>query len=460
MMGYKKVFTSCITVILIAVLASCAKSGDNTPTGQVTDDPADITGFAAMLDLAASRESIPNLTVKDGYVSAADFTQGKLIFAPGQTFDANYFTISASASSYLRCELEYKKGSQTKIEEFFLEGDGTMKTFRSYMGQNNENAGKITLVSLYVEDGRRKPLNDVRFTLGGLGFDTKPKLPPMLYLENEYYKVGINLEMGGGISYLQDMKNKPALIKEDGIYKITLDQDHPGIMYTGINLLSRADAGRSIQQSYYGGQNGSEGYEMGEFIGMPWGYNPVQGGDKINTPSKIIDYEVTDTYIYVKCRPMDWGQENKITPSYMENTITFIDNVIKVENRFIDFSKYIHKPAGQELPAFYSIEPLRTLWYYPGSEKQPMAKWEDRTFWATMEGGLRADLQYGFSAWTTEDDTRYGVGLYNNMRGISILAGMAGVDNGIGASYDGLPEYAYPTGYTAYSKVLKIKNGK
>ncbi len=54
------------------------------------------------------------------------------------------------------------------------------------------------------------------------------------------------------------------------------------------NLLNNADVGRLIQQSYYGIDKAH--YPLGNWSGSSWGYNPVQGGDKVNNPSRIVDF--------------------------------------------------------------------------------------------------------------------------------------------------------------------------
>lgn len=64
---------------------------------------------------------------------------------------------------------------------------------------------------------------------------------------------------------------------------------------------------------------------------------------------------------------MDRGQVNMATPSYMENTYTLMDDCLLVDNRFIDFSGYIHTEGWQELPAFYTVSALNIFYYYNGN---------------------------------------------------------------------------------------------
>ena len=98
-----------------------------------------------------------------------------------------------------------------------------------------------------------------------------------------------------------------------------------------------------------------------------WSYNPVQGGDQYANRSKLVDCSVSSNRLWVKCQPMDWAQNNRITPSYMENTYLLEEDCIRVDNRFIDFSGYRHRPAHQELPAFYVLSYLDQFTFYDGA---------------------------------------------------------------------------------------------
>ena len=83
---------------------------------------------------------------------------------------------------------------------------------------------------------------------------------------------------GGGLSYLADKK-----CPVEGLE----------------NILNNFDTGRLIQQSYYG--TGEPPYVRGEFMGNSWCYNPVQGGDRGNHKSKLVDVRITEGEVYVKC---------------------------------------------------------------------------------------------------------------------------------------------------------------
>ena len=112
---------------------------------------------------------------------------------------------------------------------------------------------------------------------------------------------------------------------------------------------------------------------------------------------------------------MDWGQSNRITPSYMENVYTVTDSYVKVYNKFVDFSGYTHVDVRQELPAFYTISALKDFYFYNGSSPWTggaLTKKENLPFWGTYPEQTTftpSNPEY-WSAWC--DGTGYGIGLY------------------------------------------------
>lgn len=204
-------------------------------------------------------------------------------------------------------------------------------------------------------------------------------------IEKNGVRLGITLEMGGAIASLTD-ENAPA-------------------GYT--NLLNRCDTGRLVQQSYYGCH--TPPYEMGEFMGNPWPYNPVQGGDKGNFRSRIIEFRRTEDEIYIKAQPYDWGHIGSITPSYMENRYSFTEEgLVLVENRFTDFSGLPHPPRHQELPAFYVVSALDVFTWEDTGVRYSR---DDMIFWplAKDQNFPLTEPDSAFCVWHDRDG--YGVGL-------------------------------------------------
>ncbi len=303
----------------------------------------------------------------------------------------NQYRLSYSSTAPLRCALTYRAGEESRSEEFFLEA-GEGMTFSSYIDGYLRHGVADAALTLSV---RTIAHDSAEFHLGALTFETVPVLAETTYFfENHRYRVGVELCWGGGLSYLCD-KTCPV----EGLE----------------NLLNRYDTGRLVQQSYYG--TSEPPYECGEFMGNRWGYNPVQGGDRGNHKSKLIDARVTADEVYVKCRPRDWGHDGGVTYAYMENWYRLDGDCLVVDNRFVDFSGWVHPVRSQEVPAFYTVSYLGNYHWYDGDRPwsgEALSCKRDLPFWPTdwpyCTFRLKAGNTETWSAFV--DDAGYGLGLF------------------------------------------------
>ena len=233
-----------------------------------------------------------------------------------------------------------------------------------------------------------------------------------VYIQNQKLKAGVDLDWGGALSYLEDLDSAVEVVKKDG--KIVLDSNAGAktggkVLSRSVNLINRHDAGRLVQQSYYGSFDG-EGYEPGSFGGSRWSYNPVQGGNQFGGKSKIVDVRLTGTQIYIKARPMDWALDDAhITPSYMEATYTLNGGVLNAQCRFVDFSGYPSRVSTQELPAFYCAEPLNDF-IYP-DENGELVSVPDLIFWPNADYPFFKTSEK-WAAFTAGGTEGFGIGLY------------------------------------------------
>lgn len=232
------------------------------------------------------------------------------------TGDWNQYKLTYSSTQPLSGVIQYQADGQEKEEIFYLEA-GENKTFSSYIDGYLESKTAQQLLSLSFTSIKGE---EADFTF--LSLDTQKETvyeDEVLYLENQRFKVGVNLQWGGGLSYFED--------KQCAVEGLE-------------NMLNHHDTGRLVQQSYYG--ISSAPYENGNYNGAVWPYNPVQGGDLYGNASKIVEIRVTENQIYIKSLPLDWAKDNVPTQCYMENTYTLEENQLRVDNRFVDFSNYIH----------------------------------------------------------------------------------------------------------------------
>lgn len=219
------------------------------------------------------------------------------------------------------------------------------------------------------------------------------------FIENERLKLGVRLIWGGGVNYILDKK-----CPVEGL----------------TNLINQFDTGRLVQQSYYGcGKN--EENDWGAFNGSEhWPYNPVQGGDKGNMHSRLIDVSAAEGRIYIKAQPRDWGKIGVFTPSYMENVYSIDGDMIRVDNKFTDYSGWKHPITTQELPAFYTVSYLDRYEFYDGHEpwqdkpltiRDNLRFWGDPRFSGECSFPMLEDNTEIWSAWVSSKDD-YGIGLY------------------------------------------------
>lgn len=312
----------------------------------------------------------------------------------------NQYVLTYSSSIPLTGEITYTDMSDqdhpTRTETFFLEA-GDNATFSSYTDKylNHQLATEVISLTLAAIPTADSPAPEGEFTLWSFALNVCPVLAEKtFFFENERYRVGVELCWGGGLSYLLDKK-----CPVEGLG----------------NLLNNYDTGRLIQQSYYG--TSQPPYELGEFMNQKWCYNPVQGGDRGNHKSKLVDARISDGEVYVKCRPRDWGHDGGNTFAYMENWYRLDGDYLVVDNRFVDFSGYDHPMAGQEVPAFYTVSYLNNYHWYDGdkpwtggdlSVKSDLPFWPDDWPYCTFKP--KAGNTEVWSAFA--DDNGYGLGLY------------------------------------------------
>lgn len=381
-----------IDISWIAFYADDGKPLADAMTFEACEKTTDGKGETELVSGATFNAS--NYTTKNGnaYTVSDNFSLNLVNYYD----NFNNYTLKYSSSAPIKGSISYvTHGGETLSEEFFLE-EGNDKTFSSLIdGYFDSVYGqKVTSINLSVLRD-----NSAQFEIHDFSTSWKKVFAAgNYYFENERYRIGVLLSWGGGISYIED--------KADGDDTVT-------------NLINRFDAGRLIQQSYYGVS--TEEYNTAYSFGSLWSYNPVQGGDAKNNASKIVAFDfATDaegnTSVYVKCRPKDWAQDNMSTPSYMEDTVTLTPKAIYVNNRFVDFSGFNNPSRHQELPAFYTISYLGNFCYYNGSAPWTDGEYEtlpDEGFWSGRDSAYHKIVEGNTETWAAwVNDDGYGIGLF------------------------------------------------
>lgn len=206
------------------------------------------------------------------------------------------------------------------------------------------------------------------------------------YISNETVRVGVDLDRGACIGYFSRVSTRR-------------------------NLLNSFDAGRFVQQSYYGDPDGS-------FWGAnPWRYNPVQGGGYLQDwPATTLAYTNSGDSIYAKVRPRHWATGENLTNVVMESWISLSNDVAHIRFKMTfndptqtDPSSFRH----QEMPAVFVDYSMGQLVYYGGS-----SPWTGDTLTFTNVPGVDppannyADINEHWAAYV-DSATQEGVGLYS-----------------------------------------------
>ncbi len=152
------------------------------------------------------------------------------------------------------------------------------------------------------------------------------------FLDNGRLKIGVDLQLGGAITYLSKSDSEK-------------------------NLVNSADWGRQIQMSHYSGPVPFA--PAGKMPKPEWaslGWNPIQSGDAFGNRSRVLDHSNDGKILYTKCVPMQWPLDNVPGDCTFETWISLDENVVNVRSRLNNkrADKTQYPARAQELPAVYT----------------------------------------------------------------------------------------------------------
>lgn len=215
--------------------------------------------------------------------------------------------------------------------------------------------------------------------------------PRMSFIENRSIRLGVDLNLGGAITYLAPATNRE------------------------LNVINSHDWGRQVQLSYYSGP--SPFHPPGTVISTNWqslGWNPIQSGDCFGFKSTVLKHSNTGHRLYTKLVPMQWPMQNVPGECECEVWLQLDGPVVKARCRLTnhrsDHTQYTGR--SQELPAVYVNAPFHRLMTYRGG--QPF------TGGALSQVEARLDLDKHWAYWlATENwaaqvnDAGWGLGVWN-----------------------------------------------
>jgi len=241
------------------------------------------------------------------------------------------------------------------------------------------------------------------------------------YLDNGTIRLGVDLNLGGSITYLADSRDKT-------------------------NMINNHDLGRQIQMSFYSGPRPfTPGGKQPSKTWAGLGWNPIQSGDYAGHRSRIVEHRNDHNSIYVKCIPMQWPLDNEPGECTFESWIHLKENTVlvrcRISNNRSDTTQYSGR--GQELPAVYTNGQWYRLMSYTGDRPFTGDKLSRFTkTWTNLEevDGSPWESWLATENWAAlVNDDNWGLGVFKP-DAYSFKGGFFGVP-GKGGSNDG------PTGY-------------
>lgn len=363
-MNKKKTLASVLAILMAISGFSGCFGGSNTTSSESFSESATDSSSVEEVDEGLLYENLSNK------IDALKTGEEIVINIDKEVENNNFLTIQLRTDCNLLGYIHYTKSGDASTmhkEKIYVEADAEefsifLDAFRiGAFGAYEKRIEKITLRNVDAGTGYARVH---RVEIGDRTYNNQE----MLYTANEHLKIGASLAAGGSLCHVESLDRKVVeYIDENGFTRIdeNVNKEDVTVITDQVNLVNVHDLGREIQQSFYSNIDETNGYAPDDDVLYEGNllYNPVQAGSAGHNQSQIIDYHVTDSEIYVKCRPQDWFLRNTQTDSYMESTYAFAeDGTLRVTNRFVNFSEYKDmdkaRIGGQETPAIYIVHPL------------------------------------------------------------------------------------------------------
>ncbi|MEI9898227.1 MAG: hypothetical protein WDN28_31320 [Chthoniobacter sp.] len=169
--------------------------------------------------------------------------------------------------------------------------------------------------------------------------------PQMSWLDDGVIRLGVDLEIGGAITWLSRSGDTT-------------------------NLINSYDWGRQVQMSYYAGPvpfiSGAK-HPAKYWEGLGW--NPIQVGDAYGHRSRLLEQRNDGHSLYVKCIPMQWPLEDVPGECTFESWLELEGPVVHARCRLVNArsDRTLYPARTQELPAVYTNGPWHRIISYTGA---------------------------------------------------------------------------------------------
>lgn len=246
----------------------------------------------------------------------------------------------------------------------------------------------------------------------------------LVWLENSYLKVGLNLKRGGQITYLSKAGSTHNMINNaiDGGRQIQLDATQlPGNSYVPVH-------GGTVAPPE---------------ANLPHNYNTTMGGDYVNNCVTMIDYHPVPNGYYTKVRPILYTAFKELAEVTIATTYTLIDNCLKVEYYYHSFrtdGQYTDDGGfdGAAVPACFVIDTLNYYKLYKGTSPWTNQPTEGGKIPITVPNGETVMGDRPTENWLyvyNPSEPSNGFGLYNPVSNLSVIKQL--YPDGLGEEYSG-----------------------
>jgi hypothetical protein len=246
----------------------------------------------------------------------------------------------------------------------------------------------------------------------------RPHEPEMSFIANGKIRLGVDLHLGGAITWLS----------RSG----------------GENVVNSHDFGRQIQMAFYSGP-----VPFGVGDNQPasqWrhiGWNPIQSGDDFGNTSRVIEHRNDGRSIYVKTVPLQWPLRKVESECTFESWLELDGAAVRARGRLTNTrsDKTQYPARDQELPAVYLNAPFHRPVSYTGAQPFTAGKITELPTKGVIAGmwtGWTATERW--SAWL--NDEGWGVGIWSPST-TAMIGGFSGRP-GAGGPADAPTAYVAP----------------
>jgi len=187
---------------------------------------------------------------------------------------------------------------------------------------------------------------------------------------------------------------------------------------SSVNYVNYMDAGRMIQQSYYGDQDGSS------WAGNPWHWNPVQGGSYLNDKPALLAFSNSNNTIYAKSHPRNWAGRQLLTNVVMEEWIDLTGNLARIVFKMTYTGASNYAVKHQEVPAMFLNAAYPRLTYYSGA-----APWTGGPLTNFQPAGVNGYDNSTERWWAYVNNAGYGMGMLTPQTPFATYYWIAGSGN-------------------------------